>query len=170
MFSVSSSFNHQCSPCFTASSFKYIFDVFKVCIKLLIDSWFQFLSLYLNLLTREEDEANRVESDIAEQFLERSSPPLSLFLMIDWLRFLVTLYNTTPGFWMVEGPKTPLSCRTGSLIRWDPVKSPSIRKSLNDIPLCCRFGGRPISRQLHCWQKVTSSHCVVIHHHFRITL
>ena len=122
MFSVSS-FNHQCSPCFTASSFKYIFDVFKVCIKLLIDSWFQFLSLYLNLLTREEDEANMVESDIAEQFLERSSPSLSLFLMIDWLRFLVTLYNTTPGFWMVEGPKTPLSCRTGSLIRWDPVNS-----------------------------------------------
>ena len=54
------------------SSLRYIFDVFKGYTKFFPRLTFNYFHFTFALLTREEDEANVVESDIAEQFLERS--------------------------------------------------------------------------------------------------
>ena len=61
---------------FLLSSFRYIFDVFKVLPSLLLVT-----SPLQLILAREEDETNVVESEIAQQFLERSPTTLSLLLI-----------------------------------------------------------------------------------------
>ena len=61
---------------FLLSSFRYIFDVFKVLPNLLLVT-----SPLQLILAREEDETNVVESEIAQQFLERSPTTLSLLLI-----------------------------------------------------------------------------------------
>ena len=96
------------------------------------------------------------------------------FTTDDWcLLWHCTIF--TPGFWMVEGPKTPSSCRTGSLTRWPiflPVWSRDLAwavalERLSVVSFCCRCGVRLMWGQLRCWQKVAPSysHLIILSHH-----